>query len=157
LFRPIRASDATLKHHLFYAYSKDTVVYRYLGNIKSMPLRRVFPYVNVDYENEMTIVGAVREDGVENLIAVGSYMRIPDTKVAEVALVVRDDWQNRGLGTLLFNYLVEIAKSKGLTGFTAWVLAGNMRMMHVFKKSGYPMKYKVEDELYHITIDFEKQ
>ncbi len=121
-----------------------------------MPLKRVWPYVTVDYENEMSIVGTVMEEGRESIIAIGSYVRIPNTSTAEVSFLVRDDWQNRGLGTLLLNYLIEIAKERGLTVFTAWVLTDNTQMMHIFKKCSYPMKYRVEGNLYHVTIDFKK-
>ena len=55
-------------------------------------------------------VGTLKKEGGENIIGIGSYSRLPNTDLAEVALVVRDDWQNKGLGTKLFNYLAEIAQ-----------------------------------------------
>jgi len=60
------------------------------------------------------------------------------------------------LGTLLLDYFIEIAKKKGLTGFTAWVLTSNTRMTHIFRKYGYPMEYRVEGDLYHITTDLKE-
>ncbi|MEM2129600.1 MAG: GNAT family N-acetyltransferase [Candidatus Bathyarchaeia archaeon] len=156
LLRPIKPSDATLKQHLFYSLSKDAVTKRYLGSLKAMPLRRVWPYVIVDYKDEMVLVGTTMEEGRENIIAIGSYSRIPNTNVAEVALVVRDDWQNQGLGTTLFQYLVEIAQKYGITGFTAWVMANNNKMIHIFRKSGYQMKYRIEGDLINVNLDFKK-
>jgi len=154
LLRPIKPSDATLKQDLFYSLSKSSVVKRYLGPLKAMPLKRIWPYVIIDYNNEMVIVGTVQEDGSESIIAIGSYSRVPNTDLAEVALVVRDDWQNKGLGTILFNYLCEIAKKRGLAGFTAWVMMDNERMMHIFKKSKYPVRYRIEGNLYYVEIRF---
>jgi len=154
LLRPIKPSDATMKQDLFYSLSKRTVVKRYLGPLKVMPLKRIWPYVIIDYNNEMVIVGVVQEGEAESIIALGSYSRVPNTDFAEVALVVRDDWQNRGLGTVLFNYLCEIAKNRGLTGFTAWVMRDNSRMMHVFKKSGHLVQYRLEENLYYVKIKF---
>ena len=156
LLRPIKPSDATLKQHLFYALSKETIKKRYLGSLKAMPLKRIWPYVTVDYENEMSIVGVVMEGEMENFVAIGSYARIPHTRMAEVSLVVRDDWQNKGLGTLLLKYLIEIAKKKGFEGFTAWVLIENTKMMHIFKKLGYPIKYRIEGNLYYVVIKFQE-
>jgi len=153
LLRPIRPADATMKQHLFYALSKEAVVKRYLGPVKAMPLKRVWPYVTVDYENEMNIVATVQEDGSESMIAMGSYVRIPGTNRAEVAVVVRDDWQDRGLGTRLLEYLVEIAKSKGYEGFDAWVLAENSKMLHILKKLG-KISYRLEGDVYQVRIDF---
>lgn len=156
LLRPIKPSDVTMKQHLFYSLSKDTLAKRYLGSLRAMPLRRVWPYVTVDYENEMSIVGTLMEEERESIIAIGSYVRIPHTTMAEVSFVVRDDWQNLGLGTLLLNQLMEIAKKKGLRGFTAWVLTSNARMMHIFKKYGCSVKYRVEGDFYHITMEFKE-
>jgi len=156
LLRPIKPSDATLKQHLFYALSKETIKKRYLGSLKAMPLKRIWPYVTIDYENEMSIVGVVMEGEMENFVAIGSYARIPHTRMAEVSLVVRDDWQNKGLGTLLLKYLIEIAKKKGFEGFTAWVLIENTKMMHIFKKLGYPIKYRIEGNLYYVVIKFQE-
>jgi len=156
LLRPIKPSDATLKQHLFYALSKETIKKRYLGSLKAMPLKRIWPYVTVDYENEMSIVGVVMEGGMEKFVAIGSYARIPHTRMAEVSLVVRDDWQNKGLGTLLLKYLIEIAKKKGFEGFTAWVLIENTKMMHIFKKLSYPIKYRIEGNLYYVVIKFQE-
>ncbi|MBS7614239.1 GNAT family N-acetyltransferase [Candidatus Bathyarchaeota archaeon] len=156
LLRPIKPSDATLKQHLFYSLSKDAVTKRYLGSLKAMPLKRVWPYVIVDYKDEMVLVGTTMEEGRESIIAIGSYSRIPNTNVAEVAFVVRDDWQNQGLGTTLFQYLAEIAQKYGITGFTAWVMANNNKMIHIFKKSGYQMKYRIEGDLIHVNLEFKK-
>ncbi|MEM1515427.1 MAG: hypothetical protein QXH24_05195 [Candidatus Bathyarchaeia archaeon] len=98
LLRPIKPSDATLKQHLFYTLSKESIKRRFLGSLDLMPLRRIWPYVIVDYINEMSIVGIATENGNEIMAALGSYSRIPGTEKAEVALVVRDDWQNKGWG-----------------------------------------------------------
>jgi len=102
----------------------------------------------------MVLVGTVRNGEKEDMIAIGSYSRIPNTNFAEVALVVRDDWQNRGLGTILFNYLCEIAKKRGLNGFIAWVMIDNKRMMHIFRKSGHQIRYRIEGNLYYVEIRF---
>ncbi len=154
LIRPIRPSDATMKQHLFYALSKESVEKRYLGSLRAFPLKRIWPYVIIDYNNEMVLVGTVRNGEKEDMIAIGSYSRIPNTNFAEVALVVRDDWQNRGLGTILFNYLCELAKKRGLNGFIAWVMIDNKRMMHIFRKSGHQIRYRVEGNLYYVEIRF---
>jgi len=157
LLRPIMPSDVTLKQHFFYALSKESIKRRYLGSLSLMPLRRIWPYVVVDYVNEMSIVGTIMENENETIIAMGSYSRIPNTETAEISLVVRDDWQNKGLGTILFNYLAEIARKRGIKSFTAWILLENTRMMHILRKSGYPIKYRIEGNLYYVTIDLERK
>lgn len=152
LLRPIKPSDATMKQHFFYSLSKDTVYKRYFSQLKAMPIKRIWPYVVIDYENEMVIVASTIEEELESIIAVGSYVKVPGAKIAELALVVRDDWQNKGLGTVLLNYLIEIGKKKGIEEFTAWVFADNTRMLHIFKKLPYKTEFRAEGDLYHITV-----
>lgn len=155
LLRPIKPSDAPLMQRLFYSLSKESVYERYHGYLKAMPLKRVWPHVIIDYQNEMSIMGIIMEERVESIIAIGSYVRVPNTNLAEMALMVRDDWQNRGLGTTLLKYLIEIAKKKGFEGFKGRVLASNDRMLHVYKKLGYPAKYTLEyPGIYDATIKF---
>ncbi|MEM1673288.1 MAG: GNAT family N-acetyltransferase [Candidatus Bathyarchaeia archaeon] len=156
LLRPIKPSDATLKQHFFYALSKESVRKRFLGSLDIMPLKRIWPYVIIDYVNEMSIVGVVSENGNEVMVAIGSYSRIPGTDKAEVALVVRDDWQDKGLGTALFNCLAEIARSRGIKTFIAWVSIDNTKMIHILKKSKYPSKYRVDGNLFYIELDLTK-
>ncbi|MEM0050655.1 MAG: GNAT family N-acetyltransferase, partial [Candidatus Bathyarchaeia archaeon] len=62
--------------------------------------------------------------------------------------------QNKGLGTTLFNYLAEIAKSRsGIKTLVGWLLIDNTKMMHILKKSGYPMRYKVDGNLLYVELD----
>lgn len=152
LLRPIKPSDATMKQHFFYSLSKETIYKRYFGQLKAMPIKRIWPYIIIDYENEMVIVASAMENGLETIVGIGSYVKIPGTKTAEVALVVRDDWQNKGLGTVLLNYLIEIGKNKEIENFTAWVFTENMKMLHIFKKLPYKTEFRVEGDLYHITV-----
>ncbi|MEM2559837.1 MAG: GNAT family N-acetyltransferase [Candidatus Bathyarchaeia archaeon] len=156
LLRPIKPSDATLKQHFFYVLSKESIKKRFLGSLDIMPLKRIWPYVVIDYVNEMSIVGVVTENSNEVMVAIGSYSCIPGTEKAEVSLAVRDDWQDKGLGTALFNYLAEIAESRGIKTFTAWVLVENAKMMHILRKSGYPMRYRVDGNLFYIELDLTK-
>ncbi len=92
LSRPIRPSDATLKQHLFYSLSKDAVAKQYLGSLKAMPLKRIWPYVIVDYGSEMVLVGTIMKEGKESNIAIDCYLHILNSDLAKVALVVGDEW-----------------------------------------------------------------
>jgi GNAT superfamily N-acetyltransferase len=73
---------------------------------------------------------------------------------ANVAFAVRDEYQNRGIGTELLRYLVQIARKQGLIGLTAEVLKENEPMLRVFEKMKLPMQKTVVDESYDLTIDF---
>ncbi|HQL98846.1 MAG TPA: GNAT family N-acetyltransferase, partial [Smithella sp.] len=64
------------------------------------------------------------------------------------------DWQDRGIGTFLLQYLIRIAKGKNIEGFTADVLSRNLPMMHVFSKCGYPMTTHLDMGVYELKINF---
>jgi GNAT superfamily N-acetyltransferase len=72
-------------------------------------------------------------------VAIGRYDRTDDPSVAEVAFVVTDDYQHRGLGAVLLTQLAERAHQVGIVRFCAETLAENRAMLNVFRDSGYPM------------------
>ena len=94
---------------------------------------------NVDYEDRLALV---IEDGDE-LVGVARYERYPNTSEAEVAFLVRDDYQHLGLGPRLLKDLASAARSRGITVFRAETLCRNHDMMSVFHHSGFPMTSSV--------------
>jgi GNAT superfamily N-acetyltransferase len=111
--------------------------------------------VYVDYRDEMAIVGTIPEAYGDQIIAVGRYYLDPGTNRAEVAFIVRDNWQNRGIGTFLLKYLATIARDQGIAGFTAEVLADNMPMLAVLRKSGFRLRSQLEGRVHSVELDFE--
>ena len=79
----------------------------------------------------------------------------PATHWADVALVVLDSWQSKGVGTAVFRRLAELARDRGVAGFTADVLADNSRMLAVFTKSGLRTESKLEGGVYRVRMGFE--
>jgi len=88
------------------------------------------------------------------VFGVGQYGTDPQTHTAEVALVVRDDVQNRGIGTELLSYLTYLAKREGLLGFTAEVLTENRAMMHLFEQAGFTIEARREAGVYRVRMLF---
>jgi RimJ/RimL family protein N-acetyltransferase len=105
----------------------------------------------------MALVGLLGEPGDEEIISIGRFKIDPSDNLAEIAFVVRDEWQNRGIGTHLMSRLFEIATEKGVDGFKADVLAENKKMLHVFHKCGYQVHSTLEDGTYSIRIDFSER
>jgi GNAT superfamily N-acetyltransferase len=110
--------------------------------------------VNIDYREEMALVGLIGEVDSEEMIAIGRFKFDPADNMAEVAFLVRDDWQGRGIGTHLLKKLIDIARERGIKGFKADVLAENRKMLSVFHNCGYLVKTKLEDGSYSVTVDF---
>ena len=84
----------------------------------------------------------------------GQYGINEGTHTAEVAFVVKDEYQNKGIGTELLNYMTQLAKRQGLHGFMAEVLAENKPMMHVFEEAGFDIERSVLSGVYELTMSF---
>jgi GNAT superfamily N-acetyltransferase len=68
--------------------------------------------------------------------------------------VVRDDWQNKGIGSFILKHLTNIAKRNGIAGFTAEVMRDNKPMQAVVNRSGLKVRSKLTDGVYHFEMDF---
>ncbi|RKZ05799.1 4-hydroxybutyrate CoA-transferase, partial [bacterium] len=156
-FRPVKPTDEELEREFFYSLSDESVYYRFFNIVKAMPHEKIQPLVNIDYREEMAIVGLIGEPGDEEMIAIGRFKYDPSDNFAEVAFLVRDDYQNRGIGTHLMKKLIEIAMEMGIEGFKAEVLADNKKMLHVFHKCGYPIHSKLEEGIYVLKIFFSEK
>ena len=102
----------------------------------------------------MVILVTVRDEEAEKVVAVGQYGINGDTHAADVALVVRDDYQNKGIGTELLSYLTYLAKRAGLLGFTAEVLVENKPMQHLFEKMGFDTQRRTDQGVYELRMAF---
>jgi len=151
--RPIEPTDEPLIQEMFYRCSEQTIYMRFFAHVKAMPHRQVQGFLDVDYTDHLALVGTVRERDREVIVAVGRYNRDAATNYADCAFMVRDDWQERGIGRYMVNRLIEVARERGVEGFTADVLVQNTRMMHVFHQCAPgPVQSRVEDGGYHIAF-----
>jgi GNAT superfamily N-acetyltransferase len=139
---------------LLYTLSQDAVYSRFMTHVQRFPYKQVKDFVFIDHRKEVAIVGVLPEAHGEDIIAVGRYYLDPRTNRAEVAFVVRDEWQGRGIGKFLFRHLTTIAKRHGITGFTAEVLRDNKRMQAVFNNSDLRVRSKLSDDIYSFEMDF---
>jgi len=153
-FRPIRPSDEEGMRRLFYRFSKEAVYYRYFAPVTTMPHEKMQAYVNADCADTVSIVGLAAEGAGERLIAEARYVAEPGRPWAEVAFVVDEALQGKGIATFIFRMLVEAARQRGIKGFTAQVLATNKAMLSVFEKGGLALEARLNHGVYDIRIPF---
>ena len=153
-FRSIRPTDEPHMRDLLYDLSQETVYYRFMSRQQRFTHRQIQDFVYIDHRRDVAIVGTVPEAHGEEIIAVGRYYLNEQTNKAEVAFVIRDGWQNQGLGSFMFRHLIAIAKRNGISGFTAEVLRDNRRMQAIFNHSGYKVKSSLEEGVYSFEIEF---
>jgi len=153
-FRPIHPTDEPRIRDLFYGVSAETLFYRFMSRMKWISREQVQNFVYVDHRTEVAIVGTLPEAFGEDILAVGRYYLDPTTNRAEVAFLVDDAWQNRGIGSFLLRHLITIAKRNGIAGFTAEVLRDNKAMQNVFQKSGCTVRSQLKEDVYYYELDF---
>ncbi|MRR14206.1 GNAT family N-acetyltransferase [archaeon] len=133
---------------------------RSLRSLQAFPHKLAMPLAAIDYNDRMAIAAVIGKEEPESrqqIVAVGHYIRDPQSNYAEVAFTTHKDWQSRGIGTFLLQYLVRIAREKNISGFTADVLARNTNMMKVFTRVGYPLKAHLEYGVYELEIPFTEE
>ncbi len=156
-FRAIKPSDEEAMRRLFYRFSDTAVFRRFLFPISTMPHDKTQEYVNVDYSQVMSVVALAGEPDQEAIIAEARYVKDYQSAYGEVAFIVDDQYQGRGIATYLYQMLIRLAKERGLRGFTAEVLPANKEMMKVFEKGDLAVDARLENGLYRLTILFDTE
>lgn len=144
-FRPMLPSDEFTSRNFFYSLKEKTVYYRYFSEIKIFSHEMVQKqWSEIDYRNNMSIIGLVQKGAHKEIMAIGSYAKM-NSSMAEIAFVVKDDFQGLGVGSFLLKMLEAIAKKNDINSFFATVLRENKAMLQVFKKrypdAGYIYEY----------------
>jgi acyl-CoA hydrolase/RimJ/RimL family protein N-acetyltransferase len=155
--RPLKLTDEPMLRELFYKLSPESVHYRFFRMIRAMPHEKLQELLRIDYEADMALVVLTRSTEDAQVVAIAHYLNDRRTNFAEAAFLVRDDWHGKGIGTALMNMLVDIARQKGIAGFSASVLAQNHGMLRIFHKCGYAVESELDDGVYHLRIPFDKK
>lgn len=151
-FRAIKPSDVDEMRRLFYRFSDESVYYRYFSPIKTMPHTKMQEYVNIDYRNTLSIVGLVGEPGEGRIIAEARYVRMNGEALADIAFVVDEKYQGKGVATFLFKMLINMARDRGIDGLKADVLSSNKSMLKVLEKAPFPVKALLDTGVYELKI-----
>ncbi len=154
IVRPTQPTDEEMLQDMFYDLSDQSIINRFFSMLKSMPHRKLQQFCCIDYEREMTLVVLTKEGPRQRVVGLGSYYLNPATDRAEIAFLVADDYQGKGIGTYLMQYLVKIAKARKIKGFTAEVLRDNVAMIALMHKAGVPTRSKPVDGSYIFQMDF---
>ena len=134
LLRPIRPEDEPAEHEMLSSLSEETLRTRFFSTIKNISHEWLILFCNIDYDRHMAIVAEVRENGKEKMIGVARLIMNPDLTSGELAVLVHDRFQGKGLGHKLVEVLIGIGRERGLENIRAEVLTENERMLKVFRR-----------------------
>ena len=145
--RPIRPDDADKLVAFYDRVSPESKYLRFFAPYPRLSERDVRRFTQVDYVDRVALIVTLGEE----MIAVGRYDRIDDSQ-AEVAFLIEDAHQGRGIGQLLLEHLAEAARERGITRFVAEVLPQNRRMAEVFADAGYRVSKGIEDGVLNVEF-----
>jgi GNAT superfamily N-acetyltransferase len=152
--RPIVPEDEPLLHEAVASMSERTVYFRFFSPIKRMSDALAHRLAVVDYNDRFALVATTtRPAGRERIVGVARYDRAPQTDVAEVAVAVIDEFQHRGLGSVLLAELARVAKTHGISTFQLIVLPENREMLGLLRKMGWIHQAKLAGGLYEISFE----
>jgi len=135
--RPLQPADERRLQEFFYSHSKETLLMRYSHHPKGMSREKAAALVAVDQTRDLALCITESKGPREEIEAVGRYYYLAEDDSAEVAFVVREVHQGRGMATRLLQEMMSIATQRGLCKLVATVRAENTPMLKVFDHHGF--------------------
>ena len=154
--RAVVSKDKDKLEAMFRLCSAQTLYTRFLSAGLGVPLRYIDRLMEHSPPETISIIAEVSEDGEDRIISLMNFFQTSKDKNAEIAIVVRDDFQNRGLGSEMLNCLSDIAKSYQIKKIVADIDAGNRRVFHMIQRSGFPSEINISSGVAHAEVDINK-
>src|SRR5262245_12510084 len=151
--RAIRPDDEPRLVELFHRLSRRTVYQRFFRVYDRLPEDWYRRFANVDYRTRLALIAEAQ--GPAALRAVARYEPGETPGRTEIAIVVEDGWQSRGLGTVLLDALLAAAEARGRRRFTADILADNRRMLRLLTRLAEVRRRELGEGV--LTLDFERR
>jgi len=159
--RPIRPEDEPLMINFHKSLSEETVHMRYFGFLKGESLithERLARICFSDYDREIALVTERIQPGRDQrqIIAVARLIKAHCANEAELAIVISDNWQGRGLGTKLLGDLLTIGRTEGLERIVGYILPENYVMQRICNKLGFEVRYDTSQDVFRAEIELRR-
>jgi acetyl coenzyme A synthetase (ADP forming)-like protein len=146
--RPVSPEDADRLLAFHAGLSDETVFLRFFSAKPTLSVEEVERFTHVDHHSRVALVAELGD----RLVGVARYDRESCADSAEVAFVVGDEDQGRGIGTILLEHLAAAARERGITRFVAQTLAHNDRMLGVLRAAGFAERTRIEGGVVHVEL-----
>lgn len=156
LIRPVKPEDAEMEQTFVRNLSAESKYMRFMNTMKELPATMVARLTQIDYDREMAFVATQQIEGEEIQVGVCRYSVNPDGESCEFAVVVADEWQNRGLARKLMGILIETARNANLKYMTGIFLSNNDKMLKFVQSLGFVLSNDPEDNsIKHGVLDLQ--
>lgn len=135
--RPIRPEDREREAEFVRSLSPASRYFRFHSALRELTPQMLERFTRINYPDEMALVALVDGADGEEQVGVARYVRQSGSDTAEIAIVVADDWQGRGIATRLLTDLRDVARQAGITRLVASVLRENGRMLELVRRLGF--------------------
>ena len=143
--RPIRPEDAEIEQSFVRRLSPQSKYFRFMQTLNELTPEMLIRFTQLDYNRELALIVTQEKNGKEVELAVTRYVVNPDGKSCEFALVVADEWQNKGIGSQLLTQLMEAAQERGYHSMVGEILADNLKMLELVKSLGFHISSSADD------------
>lgn len=137
LIRPIKKDDAALEREFIEHLSARSRRFRFLGTIGVPSDTLIRRLTDIDFRRESAFAALLARDGAKQLIGVSRFSLSADGKSCECAVTVADEWQHKGLGTLLMRHLIDVARERGVLEMVSVDSAANSAMHELADYLGF--------------------
>ena len=149
--RAIRPDDRERLQQHFRGLSERSVYFRFMGAKRDLSPGDLKRFTELDFKNHVGLAATLTDNGRERFIGVGRYIVGGDPHRAEVAFAILDEFQGRGIATLLLEHLGLIADANGVAEFEADVLGENRQMLEVFAHNGFKILNSLDSGVIHLN------
>lgn len=150
--RPIRPEDAKIEQTFVKNLSMQSKYFRFMQGLKELSPQMLVRFTQIDYDRELALIAVISDTDRDIEIGVARYVMKPDGESCEFALVISDEWQQKGIGSRLLTHLMEAAKEKGFKTMEGEVLASNTPMLRLTRKLGFTSHISEEDSAIVVII-----
>jgi len=147
VIRPMEPEDADREQAFVRALSPESRYFRFMTTLRELPPDMLYRFTHPDFQRELALAAVVGEGASTKFIGVARCVADSDRTSAEFAVVVTDEWQNRGVGTRLLCELMRAARAIGLRRIWGDVLASNMQMLGLMVSLGFELQRAPDDPL----------
>jgi GNAT superfamily N-acetyltransferase len=145
VIRPLVPADREAERAFIEQLSAETCRYRFLGFVRRPSERLLDSLTHLDPDRDVAFCAVLAEDAHEKILGVSRFSADRDHQRCECAVVVDDEWQNKGLGTLLMRRLIEVARARGIRVMRSIDLAENVRMADLAADLGFTRQVDPDD------------
>jgi RimJ/RimL family protein N-acetyltransferase len=154
--RPAKLVDERRIQEHYYTLDAEDIFRRFFHEKTSFERWEVENKSQIDYIKDLTLIGVVGESGFGKVVAVGEYLLLVNSNMAEVAFTVNRAYQGKGLAKLFLKKMADAARENGIAGLVAYTAPHNQAMIRLFKTLPYKVKTTFDGEALTLSCRFDE-